>query len=61
MDIPQGGFSFSLLPDRIGSRSWFLEYCSQTIFLKRGSFLMLRKCLLTRRVEAKIILSYDII
>ena len=43
------------------SECWFLEYYSQTIFLKRGSFLMLRKCLLTRRVEAKIMLSYDII
>ena len=43
------------------SEYWCLEYYSQTLFLKRGSFLMLRKCLLTRRVEAKIILSYDII
>ena len=54
-------FFFTASRSNWKSECWFLEYCSQTIFLKRGSFLMLRKCLLTRRVEAKIILSYDII
>ena len=59
MDIPQGGFSFSLLPDRIGSRNvGFWNTILKQFF---GSFLMLRKCLLTRREEAKILLSYDII
>ena len=54
-------FFFTASRSNWKSECWFLEYCSQTIFLKRGSFLMLRKCLLTRRVETKIILSYDII
>ena len=54
-------FFFTASRSNWKSECWCLEYYSQTLFLKCGSFLMLRKCLLTRRVEAKIILSYDII